>query len=257
MTNSATCIEEVTAISVASVVLPRCAITIAPPCSAALPTIATITTAMKNSFKPTARPKWSSECTSVSETNAVATVATASSSSDFRSDQAPRRGLLRSAARWMPQVAHRDHDVGEQQHDRDRDREQVEAVPLGRPFHAGPTATMSSSATEPSTAASCQRSERASTLPSPPAIIAAPSTSRIFETTEPVSEPRTTAGSPRDGEERDDQLGRVAEARVEEAADARPVCSAACSVASPISQASGISAIARARTAASRSTWRR
>ena len=44
----------------------------------------------------------------------------------------------------------------------------------------------------------------------------------MFETTEPVSEPRTTLGQPvRDGEQRDDQLGRVAEARVQEAADAR------------------------------------
>ena len=45
----------------------------------------------------------------------------------------------------------------------------------------------------------------------------------MFETTEPVSEPRTTSGQAvRDGEQRDDQLGRVAEARVEEAADAGP-----------------------------------
>ena len=43
----------------------------------------------------------------------------------------------------------------------------------------------------------------------------------MFETTEPVSEPRTTVGQPvGDGEQRDDQLGRVAEAGVEEAADA-------------------------------------
>ena len=44
----------------------------------------------------------------------------------------------------------------------------------------------------------------------------------MFETTEPVSEPRTTSGkSVGDGEQRDDQLGRVAEARVQEAADPR------------------------------------
>ena len=43
----------------------------------------------------------------------------------------------------------------------------------------------------------------------------------MFETTEPVSDPRTTLGQPvGDREERDDQLGRVAEARVQEAADA-------------------------------------
>jgi hypothetical protein len=45
-----------------------------------------------------------------------------------------------------------------------------------------------------------------------------------------------------DREDGDDQLGRVAEARVQEAADARAVCSATCSVASPISHASGMSA---------------
>ena len=79
-----------------------------------------------------------------------------------------------------------------------------------------------SSATAPNTAKSCQRSERASTSPSPPAIIAAPSTSRMFETTEPVIDPRTTFGQAvGDGEQRDDQLGRVAEARVQEAADPR------------------------------------
>ena len=37
--------------------LPACAMTIAPPCSAALPTIATMTTAMKNSLRPTAVAK--------------------------------------------------------------------------------------------------------------------------------------------------------------------------------------------------------
>ena len=50
-----------------------------------------------------------------------------------------------------------------------------------------------------------------------------------------------------DRDQGDDQLGRVAERGIEEAADPGPVCSAACSVASPISHASGISAAA-ART---------
>ena len=82
--------------------LPRWAITIAPPCSAALPTIATITTAMKNSLRPTALPNASSEWTRISETNAVATVATASSS-ERRSAATTRcaSGAARSASRWM------------------------------------------------------------------------------------------------------------------------------------------------------------
>ena len=49
MTNRPTCALEEIAISVASFIFPRRAITTAPPCSAALPTIATITIAMKNS----------------------------------------------------------------------------------------------------------------------------------------------------------------------------------------------------------------
>ena len=89
------------AISVASCVLPRCAITTAPPCSAALPTIATITTAMKNSLSPTALPKSVSEWTSTSDTSAVATVATASTASASVSDQAVAGTSPRSASRWM------------------------------------------------------------------------------------------------------------------------------------------------------------
>ena len=100
-TNTATCIDEVIAISVASSVFPRWAITTAPPCSAALPTIATITAAMKNSCRPTARPNASSELTRISETTAVAAVATVSQSSAFRSDQACALGSPRSASRWI------------------------------------------------------------------------------------------------------------------------------------------------------------
>ncbi len=56
-TRSATCALEEIAISLASRIFPARAMTIAPPCSAALPTIATITTAMKNSLRPTAVAK--------------------------------------------------------------------------------------------------------------------------------------------------------------------------------------------------------
>ena len=57
ITRSATCALEEIAISVASFILPRRAITTAPPCSAALPTIATITIAMKNSERCAASAK--------------------------------------------------------------------------------------------------------------------------------------------------------------------------------------------------------
>ena len=49
MSNLATCALDDSEISVASLILPRRASITAPPCSAALPTIATITTATKKS----------------------------------------------------------------------------------------------------------------------------------------------------------------------------------------------------------------
>ena len=62
-----------------------------------------------------------------------------------------------------------------------------------------------------------------STSPRPPKRNEKPSTSSRFPTTEPVSEPRTTSKSIAfTAKQRDDQLGRVAEGRVQEAADAWP-----------------------------------
>ena len=61
MRNTATCALDEIAISDASTMPPRRAITTAPPCSAALPTIATMIVAMKNSDRPAARAKPSSE----------------------------------------------------------------------------------------------------------------------------------------------------------------------------------------------------
>ena len=84
----------------AELMFPRRAITIAPPCSAALPTIATITAATKNCESPSAWPNASSEWTSSSETNAVATVATPSATSAARSSRRPRRRLRSCAAGW-------------------------------------------------------------------------------------------------------------------------------------------------------------
>src|SRR5205823_8581942 len=89
-TNTATWALDEIAISVARRIFPRRAITIAPPCSAAFPTMATITTAMKNSERPTLCAKSSSEWTRISLTTAVATVATVSTASDRGRVQAPR-----------------------------------------------------------------------------------------------------------------------------------------------------------------------
>ena len=59
--------------------------------------------------------------------------------------------------------------------------------------------------------------------PRPPSASEKPSTSRRLPTTLPVSDPRTTSGQAFvDRDQGDDQLGRVAERRIEEPADARP-----------------------------------
>ena len=135
-TKTATCIDELIAISVASLMFPRCAITTAPPCSAALPTIATITVAMKNSLSPREFPNPRSECTRISEICAVARVAIVSRTSAFRIDHAPTRGARRSASRWMRRLRlvitrYRDED------DRHRDREQVQRVVAERTVPGG------------------------------------------------------------------------------------------------------------------------
>ena len=89
VTSSATCALDETAISVASRSFPREAITIAPPCSAALPTIATITAAMKNCDRPTDSANACSECTSVSLISAVTSVAAPSATRETENDQPP------------------------------------------------------------------------------------------------------------------------------------------------------------------------
>ena len=87
MRNTATWAPDARAISAASLMFPRRAITIAPPCSAALPTIATMTAATKNSLNPAASANTSSDPTRISATSAVTSVATPSTSSEARSDQ--------------------------------------------------------------------------------------------------------------------------------------------------------------------------
>ncbi len=74
--------------------------TIAPPCSAALPTIATITAAMKNSDAPTADAKPWIDFTSSSLTIAVAPVVAASTPSATGSGHASADGASRARRRW-------------------------------------------------------------------------------------------------------------------------------------------------------------
>ena len=81
--------------------------------------------------------------------------------------------------------------------------------------------------------------------PRGPASSEKPSTSSKFPTTEPVNEPRTTSVSPwltaRSAMMSSGALPKVA---LRKPPIPGPVCSAACSVASPISHASGMSAVA-------------
>src|SRR5215216_1431351 len=113
--------------------------------------------------------------------------------------------------------------------------------PLTQPAIDGTSITATANATIPS----CRISERRSSSPRPPTIIAKPSTSRMFETTEPVIDPRTTSGSPsRTASRAMISSGALPKLAFRNPPTPAPVCSAACSVDSPISHASGTRAAA-------------
>src|SRR3954454_8211573 len=114
----------------------------------------------------------------------------------------------------------------------------------GSPPHPGIDG-MSITATANATIPSCTSRERRSSSRRPPTIFAKPSTSRMFETTEPVIEPRTTSGSPsRTASSAMINSGALPTLAFRNPPTPAPVCSAACSVDSPISHASGTSAAA-------------
>ncbi len=126
---------------------------------------------------------------------------------------------------------------------------------FGEPCQPGTDVT-SSSATAIATPESCQRSERAFTVPFPPAIIAIPSTSRMFETTEPVIVPRTTPGRPSAiASSTMISSGALPKLAFRKPPIPGPVCWAAFSVASPINHASGMSAAAARTNDAVASRW--
>ncbi len=116
---------------------------------------------------------------------------------DERPREAPRM-LARfcRVGRAVPaQVSHRGHDIEDEQDDRDRNRQQRKRVPVGIAVKARDRKARGRRARAASTSASWSESERRSSrAPSGPSSIASPSTSRMFETTLPVSEPRTTSG---------------------------------------------------------------
>ena len=88
-------------------------------------------------------------------------------------------------------------------------------------------------------------------LPVSPVAIATPSTSSRFEMTLPAREPRTTFGSP----SATANVAMISSGALPKLAFRKPpipgpVCSAACSVDSPISQASGTSEVAASTNSA-------
>ena len=216
--------------------------TIAPPCSAALPTIATTTTAMKNSPSPTAVAKAWSEWTRISLTQAVAAVAIASAASAagiVHASSCGSRVRCRAAGGGGGSVRRRR---------RRRAAARSRPAPTRRPRRAapGPRVADRRGITNAATAAPRGRAARAASggrsPPSGPAICVTPNTSRRFETTLPASEPRTTTGrfAPI-AKSATISSGAFPKLALRKPPMPGPVCSAACSVASPISHASGMS----------------
>ena len=221
--------------------------TIAPPCSAALPTSATITTATKNCERPSAL----AEALQRVDEELGDERGRGRGGGEGRERAAEAPGAARSARcaasrRCSAQVAGGRRRRRAEQHRRDRQRQQVEAWRSGSPCKPGIAGMRKSADRGDQHAPSWTSSERRRAGPPPPASIAPPQTSSEVETTEPVIEPQHDARQAvADREERDDQLGRVAEAGVDEARRSPgPVCRARFSVASPIRKASGASAAA-------------
>ena len=93
--------------------------------------------------------------------------------------------------------------------------------------------------------------------PRPPKRSEKPSTSSRFPTTEPVSEPRTTSNSIAfTAKSAMISSGALPKVALRKPPMPGPVCSAACSVASPISQASGISAAAASTNSSVSVGWK-
>src|SRR5204863_1709719 len=107
------------------------------------------------------------------------------------------------------------------------------------------TATMAAAPHRPSCVSSERRSIR---TPSGPTTCATPNTSRRFEITLPASDPLTTCGSALCTAKRAMiSSGALPKLAFRKPPIPGPVCSAACSVASPISHASGMSAAHESR----------
>src|SRR5438045_5340168 len=132
-TSSPTWALEEIAISLASRIFPLRAMTIAPPCSAALPTTATITIEMKNSQADRRRERTERMDEDLADPSRR-------SGGDGERDQRRRQrpgalARLLTLARALSvalQVAADDRDIEEQQHNRHDHRGDDDRVPLGR-----------------------------------------------------------------------------------------------------------------------------
>ena len=204
---------------------PRWAVTIAPPCSAAFPTSATITAATKNCDSPSRSPNSVIDPTSASETKAVATVATVSAVSGGA--EAPggvrrlrlergavlRAGSASSSRRRGSGAAQRPAaSAGRGCGDPHR-RASRGSRGSGRGTRRSPSRRSGGASDRRSTRAAAAVDDR-----DPEDDQRRPDDRARDRAADDVRQPVA------DREHADDQLGRVPEARVEEAADSRARC---------------------------------
>ena len=143
-----------------------------------------------------------------------------------RERERPRLHLLGIVGHvGLPVAAQRepgDADVDDEEHDRDRQGDHGERVPLRVALQPG-TAGIRNSRLATMTSARERRLDQRSSSPLPPKTSEKPSTSRRLPITLPGQRPAHDLGEAvGDREERDDQLGRVPERGVDEPADPRP-----------------------------------
>ena len=135
-----------------------------------------------------------------------------------------------------------DDDVDDEQDDRDRDGHLGERVGVGVAAPAGHGRDEEEQRRDRDAARTRRSSSKRSSGPRPPATSEAPRTSRRFPTTLPVSDPRTTSVRPSfTAMSAMISSGAFPKVALRKPPMPGPVCSAACSVASPISHASGMS----------------
>ena len=203
--------------------LPRRAMTTAPPCSAALPTIATITAETKKSLRPAWSANDSSEPTSTSATNAVTTVAAPSTASARLNGHVVAADVVGHVQVVVPlERPPRGDHVDDEKDDRDDEGGDLERVPLAvsRPARdGGDREQADGESDEP------DRGEARRAVDRPPPAEREREAENEQQVADDASRQRAAHDLRQplvDRDQRDDQLGRVAEGRVQEPADTRP-----------------------------------